>query len=55
MRNKLPIEDKRVKCSISLNNKINKMLEEVVNEKETTKSVLIENLLMDYFKNKNNE
>ena len=52
MRNKLPEEEKRVKCSISLNKKINKLLEEVVIEKEITKSVLIENLLIEHFKNK---
>ena len=52
MRNKLPEEEKRVKCSITLNKKINKLLEEVIEEKEITKSVLIENLLIEHFKNK---
>jgi hypothetical protein len=50
MRSKLPEEDKRVKCSITINKKINKLLEEVIEEKEITKSVLIENLLNNYFK-----
>ncbi len=52
MRKKLPEDEKRVKCSISLNKKINKLLEEVIEEKEITKSVLIENLLIEHFKNK---
>lgn len=52
MRNKLPEEEKRVKCSVTLNKKINKLLEEVITEKEITKSVLIENLLVEYFKSK---
>lgn len=52
MRNKLPEDEKRVKCSISLNKKINKLLEEVIIEKGVSKSVLIENLLKEYFKNK---
>lgn len=55
MRNKIPDDEKKVKCSISLNKKINKLLEEVIDENETTKSTLIENLLCDYFKNKNNK
>ena len=55
MRKKLPEEEKRVKCSISLNKKINKLLEEVIEEKEVTKSVLIENLLIEHFKNKQNK
>lgn len=55
MRNKLPEEEKRVKCSISLNKKINKLLEEVIMEKEVTKSTLIEKLLIEYFKNKDND
>ena len=50
MRKKLPEEERRVKCSISLNKKINKLLEEVIEEKEITKSVLIENLLIEHFK-----
>jgi len=54
MRSKLPEDEKRVKCSISINKKINKMLEEVIKEKEVTKSVLIENLLIEYFKSKSN-
>lgn len=54
MRKKLPEEEKRVKCSISLNKKINKLLEEVIEEKEITKSVLIENLLIEHFKDKQN-
>lgn len=52
MRKKLPENEKRVKCSITLNKKINKLLEEVVEKKEITKSVLIENLLTEHFKNK---
>jgi metal-responsive CopG/Arc/MetJ family transcriptional regulator len=44
---------KRIKCSITINKKLNKLLEEVIEEKETTKSVLIENLLKEYIKNKN--
>lgn len=50
MRHKIPEEDKRVKCSITINRKINKLLEEVIEEKEITKSVLIENLLKEYLK-----
>ena len=52
MRNKLPEEEKKVKCSISLNKKINNLLEEVIVEKEITKSTLIEHLLLEYFKTK---
>lgn len=52
MRNKLPENEKKVKCSISINKKINKILEEVIEEKEVTKSTLIENLLVEYFNNK---
>lgn len=52
MRPKIPDEEKRIKCSITINKKINKLLEEVIEEKEITKSVLIENLLIEYFKNK---
>ncbi|MCK9416170.1 hypothetical protein M0Q97_05880 [Candidatus Dojkabacteria bacterium] len=52
MRNKLPEHEKKVKCSISINKKINKLLEEVIEEKEVTKSTLIENLLIEYFNNK---
>lgn len=55
MRSKLPENEKRVKCSITLNSKINKILEEVINEKEITKSTLIESLLIEYFKNKKNK
>lgn len=54
MRSKIPDNEKKVKCSISLNKKINRLLEKVVEENEVSKSVLIENLLIDYFKNKNN-
>jgi len=53
MRRKLPKEEKKVKCSISLNSKINTLLNKVIEEKEITKSMLIENLLLEYFKNKN--
>ena len=52
MRNKLPEEEKRIKCSITLNKKINQLLEVVIDEKETTKSALIENLLIKYFSKK---
>lgn len=51
-RHKIPDEEKRVKCSITINKKINDLLEEVITEKETTKSVLIENLLKEYLKSK---
>lgn len=52
MRKKLPEGEKKIKCSISLNKKINALLEEVIREKEVTKSTLIENLLIEHFKNK---
>ena len=52
MRNKLPDDEKKLKCSISLNKKLNKLLEEVIEEKEITKSTLIEKLLIEYFNNK---
>ena len=50
MRHKIPENEKRVKCSITINKKLNKLLEEVIEEKQVTKSVLIENLLEYYFK-----
>ena len=53
MRPRIPENEKKVKCSISINKKINKLLEEVVEENEITKSTLIENLLIEYFKNNN--
>jgi len=53
MRHKIPDDEKRIKCSITINSKINKLLEEVIEEKEITKSTLIENLLKEYLKIKN--
>ena len=50
MRPRIPENEKKVKCSISINKKINKLLEEVIEEKEVTKSTLIENLLVEYLK-----
>lgn len=50
MRNKLPDNEKKIKCSISINKKINKLLEEVIEENGITKSTLVENLLIEYFK-----
>ena len=52
MRNKIPDNEKKIKCSISINKKINEMLEEVIKEKDVTKSTLIENLLIEHFNNK---
>lgn len=52
MRNKLPDNEKKIKCSISINKKINKLLEEVIEENGITKSTLVENLLIEYFKKK---
>jgi hypothetical protein len=54
MRNKLPENEKKVKCSISINKKINEILEDVIKEKEVTKSTLIENLLIEHFSKKSN-
>lgn len=53
MRPRIPDNEKKIKCSITINKKINKLLEEVIEENEITKSTLIENLLMEHFKNKN--
>ena len=52
MRKEIPKEDKKITISVSLHEKLDKMLEKYSKENNINKSKIIQNLLKDYF-NKN--
>ena len=49
MRKEIPKEDRKITISVSLHEKLDKLLEKYSKENNINKSKIIQNLLKDYF------
>ena len=54
MRKKVKEEDKHVKFGITIHPELDKLLNDMVEEKNITKSKIIQEIMFDHFKNKKN-
>jgi hypothetical protein len=52
MRKKINVDDKNVKIGITIHPDLAKILNRLTKENKITKSKMIQNIMMDHFKNK---
>jgi metal-responsive CopG/Arc/MetJ family transcriptional regulator len=55
MRKKIPDEEKNIKIGITIHPELDKILNEMKKDNNKTKSKIIQDIMSDYFKNKNNK
>lgn len=53
MRKKIPEEEKNVKIGITIHPELDKILKSIQKNNKTTKSKIIQDIMTEYFKNKN--
>lgn len=55
MRNRIKDEEKNIKIGITIHPELSKILNEYSKENKITKSKVIQNIMIDHFKNKENK